>query len=150
MKNAVLTYLCGFETYVDMEEFAKLNLKFLKKFLELPGGAPSHDTFQRVLQMLKPEALQKIFMEWIKSIRNIQPAANQVALYGKALRGAKKVEGMPYILSAWADVMNGLCIGQVKVKEKTNEIKAIPEILEILELKGCLITIDAIGTNKNI
>lgn len=150
---AVLTYLCGFETYVDMEEFAKLNLTHLKRYLELPGGVPSHDTFQRVLQMLRPEALQKAFLEWIETIRSAHAPAKQVALDGKALRGAKKGKkgaGIPYIVSAWADVLNGLCLGQVKVPEKSNEIRAIPDLLEMLELKGCLVSIDAIGTNKQI
>lgn len=150
---AVLTYMCGYETYEDMEEFTRFNLKYLRKFLELPGGVPSHDTFRRVLQLLKPEALEKGFEQWVNAIRKKHGKAAQVALDGKALRGAKNGkngEGIPYIVGAWADTMGGLYLGQVQVQKKSNEIKAIPEILEKLELKGCLVTIDAIGTNKKI
>lgn len=137
------------ENFTDMEDFGHLKYKWLKTFLELPSDIPSHDTFNRVFSAIDPEIFLECFIEWVAGI--CTSLDNEiVAIDGKALRGAlNKGESIPYIVSAWA-VRNGLTLGQIKVDEKSNEITAIPKLLEVLELKGCIVTIDAMGCQKSI
>jgi predicted transposase YbfD/YdcC len=141
--------LTGGEGFNDMALFGRIKRGWLETFLELPGGVPSHDTFNRVFSALDPHAFADCFVQWVKGLC---PALEGcvVAIDGKALRHALD-EGspIPYIVSAWASD-NSLALGQVKVDDKSNEITAIPELLRVLELKGCIVTIDAMGCQKEI
>lgn len=141
--------LTGGETFEDMEIFGQAKQSWLETFLELPSGIPSHDTFNRVFSAIDPTAFLDCFVRWVQAVC---PTLNGevVAIDGKALRHALN-EGapIPYIVSAWASE-TGLVLGQVKVNDKSNEITAIPELLDALELKGSIVTIDAMGCQKDI
>ncbi len=146
---SICTLLCGGESFNDMEDFGHAKLDWFKTFLTLRNGVPSHDTFNRVFSMIKPEDFLKAFLEWTQSMRE---AVDQeiVAMDGKALRRAlNKDQGVQYIVSAWAQ-SNGMSLGQLKVSEKSNEITAVPQLLRLLELKGCIVTLDAMGCQKKI
>ncbi len=148
---AICAVICGAEGWVDMELFGKSKLPWLKTFLELPNGIPSHDTFGRVFSRIDAQEFQLAFYEWIWAVNAIIPG-QIINLDGKQLRGSKdKVLGKRaiYMVSAWAEE-NELVLGQRKVDEKSNEITAIPELLKLLALSGCIVTIDAIGTQTNI
>lgn len=126
-------------------------MKWLKQILELPNGIPSHDTFARVFARLEPEEFQQSFLNWIKSISNIIKG-EVVAIDGKTLRHSYDTElgkGAIHMVSAWAST-NRLVLGQVKVDDKSNEITAIPELLKVLSLNGCIVTIDAMGCQREI
>jgi predicted transposase YbfD/YdcC len=132
-----------------MEDFGKAKEEWFKTFLLLPNGIPSHDTFNRVFQALDPKEFQDAFLNWTQSVRQAIPD-EIVAMDGKALRRALTQSKNPrYIVSAWAED-SGLVLGQLKVDEKTNEITAVPQLLRVLELSGCIVTLDAMGCQKNI
>jgi predicted transposase YbfD/YdcC len=141
--------LCGGEGFNDMEEFGEAKYEWFKTFLRLPNGIPSHDTFNRVFAALDPKEFLDCFMRWTQSLR--QAVAQEiVALDGKALRRAlDQGESVKYIVSAWAE-SNNLVLGQLKVADKSNEITAVPELLRVLELSGCIVTTDAMGCQKKI
>lgn len=148
---SVCAMLCGAETFVDFEDFGDAKHDWLKTFLELPNGIPSHDTFGRVFALLDPEQFSECFRNWTQSLRTAI-SGEVVAIDGKTLRrshdrtnGKKAI----HMVSAWARE-NGLVLGQIKVDEKSNEITAIPELLRALELAGCIVTIDAMGCQKQI
>ena len=146
---AVCTLLCGGETFNDMEDFGKAKYDWFKTFLNLRNGIPSHDTFNRVFAALDPKEFLNCFLRWTQSIREVV-SQEIVAVDGKALRRAfNKDENLKYIVSAWAE-SNGLVLGQLKVADKSNEITAVPELLRVLELSGCIVTIDAMGCQKKI
>lgn len=141
--------LTGGEGFTDMEVFGRAKLDWLKTFLELPNGIPSHDTFNRVFSAIDPQCFLDCFVQWVQGICTAL-AGDVVALDGKALRRAwAEGASIPYIVSAWASE-HGLVLGQVKVDDKSNEITAIPELLRVLALKGCIVTIDAMGCQKEI
>ena len=146
---AICTLLCAGETFNDMEDFGHAKHDWFKTFLRLRNGIPSHDTFNRVLAALDPKAFLDCFLRWTQSLR--QAVAQEiVALDGKALRRALNAEqSVQYVVSAWAE-SNGLVLGQLKVADKSNEITALPELLRVLELSGCIVTVDAMGTQKKI
>lgn len=145
----VCCLICGGEGFTDMETFGKAQREWLSSFLELPNGIPSHDTFNRVFSAIKPEAFMDCFMQWTQSLRSTL-GGEIVALDGKAQRRAcDKGKTIPYVVSAWAST-SGLTLGQVKVDDKSNEITAIPKLLRVLELEGCIVTIDAMGCQKKI
>jgi len=146
---AVCCLLCGGEGFNDMEDFGQAKYEWFKTFLKLRHGIPSHDTFNRVFQALDPKEFLDCFLRWTQSLR--QAVAQEiVALDGKALRRALNGKQSPkYIVSAWAD-SNNLVLGQLKVEEKSNEITAVPELLRVLELAGCIVTLDAMGCQKKI
>ena len=145
----VCCLICGGEGFTDMETFGKAQYEWLRRFLELPHGIPSHDTFNRVFMAIKPEAFLECFVQWTQSLRSAL-GREIVALDGKAQRRAcNKGQRIPYVVSAWASA-SGLTLGQVKVDEKSNEITAIPKLLRALELQGCIVTIDAMGCQKKI
>ncbi|MDA1280865.1 MAG: ISAs1 family transposase, partial [Chloroflexi bacterium] len=145
----ICSVICGGEGFNDMETFGKAQYSWLRRFLKLPGGIPSHDTFNRVFRAIDPKEFSKCFLRWTQSLRTAL-GGEIVAFDGKALRRAYgKDKGIPYIVSAWASE-SGLTLGQVKVHEKSNEITAIPKLLRVLDLAGCIVTIDAMGCQKKI
>lgn len=134
--------------------WAAANQTWLERHLELPHGLPSHDTIGRLLALLKPAAFQSCFQSWVKSLHGDDEANAQlvVAIDGKALRGShdrKNNLGALFLVSAWS-VQNGISLGQLATEEKSNEIKAIPELLANLDIRGTIITIDAAGCQKDI
>jgi len=146
---AVCTLLCAGESFNDMEDFGHAKYDWFKTFLTLRNGIPSHDTFNRVFATLDPRAFLDCFLRWTQSLR--QAVAQEiVALDGKALRRALNADqSVKYVVSAWAED-NGLVLGQLKVGDKSNEITALPELLRVLELTGCIVTVDAMGCQKTI
>jgi predicted transposase YbfD/YdcC len=148
---ALSTLICNGEDFEDMEEFAHQRHDWLSSLLELPGGIPTHDTFNRVLQRIEPEALGKALVEDGQVLLDTLNE-KQIILDGKKIKGvcpgSKGNSGL-YILSAWVSE-NRLCVGQTKVEDKSNEITAIPELLESLDIRGATVSIDAIGCQKAI
>jgi predicted transposase YbfD/YdcC len=146
---AVCTLLCAGETFNDMEDFGRAKYDWFKTFLGLRSGIPSHDTFNRVFAALDPAQFLDCFLRWTQALRQAVPR-EIVALDGKALRRAlNEDQSVKYIVSAWAE-SNGLVLGQLKVADKSNEITAVPELLRVLELAGCIVTVDAMGCQKKI
>jgi predicted transposase YbfD/YdcC len=148
--------LCGCDDFVEIAEFGRSKEEFFRRFLELPHGIPSHDTFRRVFQAVCPQALQRCLIDWLTGAREAaRPAAGGggvVAIDGKALRRtADRARGVGalHLVSAWATA-NGLTLGQVAVDAKSNEVAAIPRLIELLDLKGCVVTIDAAGCQQEI
>lgn len=148
---ALCAVICGADTWVEMEAYGRAKAGWLKGFLLLPNGIPSHDTFARVLARLKPEELQRCFLNWIRAVSELTHG-EVVAIDGKTLRRSfdrAAGKGAIHMVSAWATA-NRVVLGQQKVDEKSNEITAIPALLRLLELKGCIVTIDAMGCQKEI
>jgi predicted transposase YbfD/YdcC len=146
---AICTLLCAGESFNDMEDFGQAKHDWFKTFLRLRNGIPSHDTFNRLFAALDPKAFLDCFLRWTQSLRQAVPQ-EIVALDGKALRRALNADqSVKYVVSAWAE-SNGLVLGQLKVADKSNEITALPELLRVLELAGCIVTVDAMGTQKKI
>jgi len=146
---ALCCLLCGGEGFNDMADFGRAKRKWFRTFLRLRSGIPTHDTFNRVLAALKPEAFLEVFMAWTQTLRTTI-SEEIVALDGKALRRALDRGDAPrVIVSAWA-ASNSLVLGQIEVPDKTNEIKAVPRLLRALELTGCIVTLDAMGCQKEI
>lgn len=147
---AVLAVLCGMDTWYEIHDWALAREAWLKTFLELPGGIPSHDTCNRIFQMMDPEKFHAAFLRWTQGL--VPFLEGVVSIDGKTVRRSREDAGglrPVHVVSAWSSE-NGLALGQLRVDEKTNEIKAIPELLELLCLKGCIVTIDAMGTQKDI
>ena len=146
---ALCTILCGGDSFYDMEDFGEVRLDWLKTFLRLRHGAPTHDTYNRVFQALDPEKFGACLARWTQSVRAVL-GGEVVALDGKTLRRAlNKGEDARVIVSAWA-TQSGLLLGQRKVRDKSNEITAVPELLRALELAGCIVTAAALHCQKNI
>lgn len=148
---AICAVICGAEGWTDMENFGNSKLPWLKTFLELPNGIPSHDTFGRVFSMLDAQQFQLAFYDWVLAVNEIVHG-QIINIDGKRLAGSEdKFLGKRaiYMVSAWAEE-NEIVLGQRKVDEKSNEITAIPELLKILAISGCIVTIDAIGTQTQI
>src|SRR6266498_1334732 len=148
---AICAVICGAEGWTDIENFGNSKLSWLKTFLELPNGIPSHDTFGRVFSLIDAQQFQLAFYEWVWAVNDIIQG-QIINIDGKQLRGSKDTvlgKRAIYMVSAWAEE-NELVLGQRKVNEKSNEITAIPELLKLLALSGCIVTIDAIGTQTNI
>lgn len=149
---SVLAVICGAESYDSIEEFGKARISFLKHVLQLPHGIPSHDTINRVISMLKPEQFEKVFAQWSGSLKNLSLENDVISIDGKTVRGSKDSfhsKSAIHIVSAWSS-QNSLVLGQRKVDGKSNEITAIPELFDMLELRGCIVTIDAMGTQTEI
>jgi predicted transposase YbfD/YdcC len=147
----ICAVVCGCETWEDIEIYGKEKHQWLKKFLALPNGIPSHDTIRRLFIRLHPDHLHQCFLSWVNAIRT-HIDGEVVSIDGKtARRTHDRTNGKSalHMVSAWASE-NRMVLGQVKTDEKSNEITAIPELLQLLELKGCIVTIDAIGCQKDI
>jgi predicted transposase YbfD/YdcC len=148
---AVCATLGNADGWADIERFANAKSDFFRSFLELPNGIPSHDTFGRVFALLDPAALMACIQEWLNAL-GAAVAGEVVAVDGKTLRGSfDRAAGKNplHLISAWACTAR-LTLGQVAVDAKSNEITAIPLLLELLDLKDCIVTIDAMGCQKDI
>jgi len=148
---AVCAVICGADGWSDVALFGKSKLAWFQTFLELPHGIPSHDTFGRVFGQINPQEFQHSFLDWVKAIQQLTQG-EVIAIDGKQLHGSKDEghgQAAMAMVSAWA-TSNELVLGQVKVDEKSNEIPAIPKLLHLLDITGCLVTIDAIGTQTEI
>lgn len=143
--------ICGANSFVGIACFGNAREAWLRTFLDLPNGIPSHDTLGRIFAMLDPKGLEKAFRAWIAAIATLTKG-EVVAIDGKTLRRSFRKAGsgaFVHMVSAWA-AGNQLVLGQVSTDEKSNEITAIPRLLELLHIKGCLVTIDAMGCQKAI
>jgi predicted transposase YbfD/YdcC len=148
---AICAVICGADDWVEVEAFGNAKLAWFKTFLALPHGIPSHDTFGRLFARLDPAQFQACFLRWIRALADLLPA-EVVAVDGKELRGSiDRSAGKAAIclVSAWAADQH-LVLGQVKVDEKSNEITAIPDLLDVLSLEGTVVTIDAAGCQTAI
>ncbi len=146
----IISVMCGAETWKQMESFAKSKESFLKTFLKLPNGIPSDDTINRLYSAIESELFESCFIQWVNTLSAFSNG-QVVAIDGKTIRGAKSNgEKSPiHMVSAWA-CDNNMVLGQVRVNNKSNEITAIPELLKVLSLKNCIITIDAMGCQTKI
>lgn len=148
---SVCAIICGAKGFEEIELFGNERIQWLKQFLELKNGIPSHDTFGRVFGLLNPKDFQERFIAWVESLR-LQKPSEVIAIDGKTARRSfdtKADRSAIHVVSAWA-TDNRLVLGQVKVNDKSNEITAIPELLNMLMVKGCIVTIDAMGCQKAI
>lgn len=146
----IISVICGANSWNEMESYAQSKEEFLRSFLDLPNGIPSHDTFNRVFSNIDSEQFESCFIEWVSTLAQLQPR-EVVAIDGKTIKGAKAngKKSPVHMVSAWANE-NNLVLGQIKVSEKSNEITAIPKLLEVLALKDTIVTIDAMGCQTNI
>jgi predicted transposase YbfD/YdcC len=147
---STLAVICGADTWKDIETFATSKEEFLQTFLELPNGIPKLDTYRRVFAAIDSECFENCFIEWVNSFTTLNDK-EVVAIDGKTIRGAKSggKKSPIHMVSAWASEQN-IVLGQVKTQEKSNEITAIPELLNILSLENTVVTIDAMGCQKEI
>jgi predicted transposase YbfD/YdcC len=147
---AVCATICAAETWEEIAEFGRAKESWFKKFLALPNGIPSHDTFRRVFLLINPEKFQEAFVVWVRSVAQVTDG-EVIAIDGKQVRGARGADGKQglRLVSAWASE-HRLVLGQLKTEQKSNEITAIPLLLELLELRGCIVTIDAMGCQTEI
>ena len=143
--------ICGCDDYVSIKSWADDNIVWLRQYLVLSNGIASDDTFRRIFQFIDYEAFNKCFIDFTKGISHLS-AGEVVSFDGKCLRGSKN-KGLGkvgvYMMGAWAN-QNKLLLGQLKVDEKTNEMIVMPQLLEILSLKGCIVTADALNCQKVI
>ena len=140
------------DDWVEIEIFAKMHVEYLRKYIPLTNGVPSHDTIQRVMAMIAPEIIQQLQLKWQELLNGEEGEKLRkiVAIDGKTMRGNTQNGRKPsHVVSAWCDE-DGFCLGQVAIEEKSNEIKAIPELLNRVNVKGQVITIDAMGTQTAI
>lgn len=147
----ILSVICGADSWVDVENFGYAKEDWLRTFLKLPHGIPSHDTIGRLFCLLDPKQLQECFLSWVNSLVTTNEG-EIIAIDGKTLRNSYDRGGTRkalHMVSAWA-VNNKLVLGQVKTDEKSNEITAIPQLLDILDIKGATVTLDAMGCQKEI
>jgi predicted transposase YbfD/YdcC len=153
LQDIIVIGLCaviaGAQDWQEIETFGRKRRDWLKGFLALPNGIPSHDTFERVFERLSPQAFQACFRSWVQALQEALDIKH-VAIDGKTLRGSGSAQLRPlHLVSAWATAQR-LSLGQVAVDQKSNEITAIPALLELLDVHGALVTIDAMGCQKAI
>ena len=148
---AICAVICNCEAWDEVELWGEANEAWLKTFLELPNGIPSHDTFNRVFRLLEPAELQRCMSEWM-AVLQTEHGLKIIAIDGKTLRGSydrASCRSALHLVSAWA-VENHISLGQVAVDDKSNEITAIPELLKIIDVSEAIVTIDAVGCQKDI
>jgi predicted transposase YbfD/YdcC len=146
---AICAVICGADNWVEIAAFGRTKYDWLKKFLELPCGIPSHDTFDRVFAVLDPQKFERHFLEWVQRIAQVTKG-QVIAVDGKALRRSQDMAAghqAIHMVSAWASE-SGLTLGQVSVGDKGSEITAVPELLRLLDLSGCIVTVDAMNCQK--
>ena len=146
---AICAVIAGCEHWEEIEDFGNDHESWFKTFLTLENGIPSHDTFSRVFSILDPAAFQEACVNWLKMVHELLPEG-VIAIDGKTIRGsARKQQGIKglHIINAWS-CANSISLCQLKVADKSNEITAVPEVLKVLELKGAIITMDAMGCQK--
>jgi predicted transposase YbfD/YdcC len=151
---AVLAVICGADGWVQVAFWGRCKAKWLATFLDLPGGIPSHDTFDRVFSMLDPNAFERCFLNWMAAVVDLS-AGRLISIDGKAIRRsfehAWDKSGMTHLLSAFvSQADNRVVFSQLAVEDKSNEIVAIPKLLDLLDLKGAVVTIDAIGCQREV
>jgi predicted transposase YbfD/YdcC len=151
---AVMAVICGANGWSEVALFGRCKQKWLTTFLELSGGIPSHDTFGRVFALLDPDAFERCFLEWMSALVELS-GGRLLAIDGKSIRRsfdhAWDKSGMAHMVSALVNQDgNRMVFGQIAVQDKSNEITAIPRLLELMDLKGAVVTIDAIGTQREI
>lgn len=146
----IAAVISGAEGWNEVEAYGKAKKDWLKTFLKLPNDIPSHDTFNRFFSSLDPQEFENCFLTWIKSIAEKYPG-DVISIDGKTIRGSKNTgfKSATHIVSAWSE-MNQLTLGQVKTEVKSNEITAIPDLLDALMLEGNIVTIDAMGCQREI
>ena len=152
----LLGVMCGCETWIDIEDYAHAKYEWLKKFLELPGGIPSNDTYRRLMERIRMDRLEGLYRLWVLPYVG-GCVGKHIAIDGKTICAASNnrlnhedpEEGKLHIISAWVRE-DGISLGQVKTDEKSNEITAIPKMLETLDIKGATVTIDAMGCQADI
>src|SRR5271167_3266285 len=147
---SIAAVLSGAESWNDIADYGEAKLEWLKTFLTLPSGIPSHDTFNRVFAALDPDEMERGFVAWVSSIAKLT-TGEVVAIDGKTLCGTREAgkKSLVHMVSAWASA-NNLVLAQRKVEDKSNEITAIPKLLAALELSGTVVTIDAMGCQRSI
>ena len=148
---AIYAVLCGAEGWEDIEEYGHAQAGWFKQVLDMPHGIPSHDTFRRVPARLDPDEFTRCFLTWTQALSE-RSAGEIVAIDGKTLRRSfdrAAAKAAIHMVSAWANT-NRLVLGQLKVEDTSNEITAIPQLLALLDLQGCIVTIDAMGCQKDI
>lgn len=148
---AILSVLAGGQGWEEMEVYGLSKQPWLRTFLALPNGIPSADTFRRVFERIQPKQFEQCFEQWVQQLVN-DLGIQVIAIDGKSLRGSYDRESSAkalHLVSAWA-TEHRLVLAQSKVHDKSNEITAIPALLELLDLKGCIVTLDAMGTQKTI
>lgn len=148
---AICAIICGAEDWVSVALFGRCKEAWFRSFLRLPHGIPSHDTFGRVFSALGPKAFSERFTRWVQAISEVTEG-DVVAIDGKTLRRSfdrASSKAAIHMVSAWSRA-NGLVLGQVKTAAKSNEVTAIPRLLELLDIKGCIVTIDAAGCQKAV
>lgn len=146
---SVAAIICGAENWHDIEEFGVIRQDWLEEILELPYGIPSHDTFNRFFSALNPQEFEAIFRDWTEQISQ-KTQGDFIGIDGKTMRGTKGSNfSAAHIVSAWSD-SNDLVLAQLKTEAKSNEITAIPQLLEVLLLQGNIVTIDAMGCQREI
>lgn len=140
------------DDWVEMALFAEYYQDYLRKYIELKNGPPSHDTIRRVMGMIAPESLQQLYVKWQELLERDEGKTLKkiICIDGKTMRGNVQKDGQAsHVVSAWSKE-DGFCLGQKAVEEKSNEITAIPELLDKVQIKGQIVTIDAMGTQKEI
>jgi predicted transposase YbfD/YdcC len=148
---AICAIICGAEGWEDIEEYGQAQAEWFHQFLELPHGVPCHDTFRRVLSRVNPDELTQCFISWTEALRDVSHG-EIVSIDGKTLRHSfdhAASKAAIHMVSAWAN-RNRLVLGQLKVDAKSNEITAIPQLIKLLDLEGAIVTIDAMGCQKDI
>jgi len=148
---AICAVICGADDWVDIADWGSEKIEFLRQFMPLENGIPSHDTFGRVFSRVDAEQFQAAFLSWVQAAFSVSEG-QVVAIDGKQLRRShdrRLGKAAIHMVSAWAS-SNHLTLGQRAVDEKSNEITAIPELLKVLALNGCIVTIDAMGCQKRL
>ena len=151
MTITICAVICGANSWEEIENYGKCKATWLKTFLPLQNGVPSEDTFARVFSLINPKEFERCFLEWVKAVARIT-AGDVIPIDGKTLRRShdrKSGKAAIHMVSAWSSAASCV-LGQVKTEEKSNEITAIPELLKVLALHGCIVTIDAMGAQKTI
>ena len=148
---ALCGVIAGADSWVDVEAFGKRKAEWLRKMLDLPNGIPSHDTFGRVFAQLDAQQFERCFTEWVLAVREVLQG-DVVAIDGKRVRRSHDRyigKDAIHMVSAWASA-SGVALGQTRVDGRSNEITAIPRLLEMLQVEGCIVTIDAMGCQKEV